>query len=85
MATQWVNLGGDTAVVEFEGELSRTQEKQLFKRAERNALLAQSDSMVLPDRGLSDSKVAKWKTYRQELRDLDFSDPSKITWPTKPE
>ena len=54
------------------------------KRAERNALLAQSDSMVLPDRGLSESKLTEWKTYRQKLRDMDFSDPSKVTFPTKP-
>ena len=22
----------------------------------------------------------EWKTYRQELRDMDFSDPDNITW-----
>ena len=28
-----------------------------------------------------------WKTYRQQLRDLpaNTSDPTKPTWPTKPE
>ena len=53
-------------------------------RANRNNLLAQSDKMVLPDR-LSESKITEWKTYRQQLRDMDFSNPDKITWPTKPE
>ena len=54
------------------------------KRAERNALLAQSDSMMVSDRGLSESKLTDWKTYRQKLRDLDVSDPDKITFPKKP-
>jgi hypothetical protein len=53
-------------------------------RANRNNLLAQSDKMVLPDR-LSESKITEWKTYRKALRDMDFSDPDNITWPTKPE
>ena len=60
-------------------------EKRVENRAERNNLLSLSDSKVLPDRGLSERKVAEWKTYRQSLRDLDFSDPNDITWPTKPE
>ena len=55
------------------------------KRAERNSLLAQSDSMMVFDRGLTDAKKAEWVTYRQALRDMDFSDPKNITWPTKPE
>ena len=58
-------------------------------RAHRNRLLADSDVMVLSDRGLSASKVTEWKTYRKSLRDLDFSDietdyKEDIAWPTKP-
>ena len=30
-------------------------------------------------------KKTEWKTYRQALRDMNFSDPNNITWPTKPE
>ena len=49
-------------------------------RAERDALLAASDTMALADR-ITDS----WRTYRQALRDVpaqaDFPD---VTWPTKP-
>ena len=56
-----------------------------YKRAERNSLLASSDDMVLPDRGLSESKINEWKTYRQALRDMDFSDINNLNWPTKPE
>ena len=65
-------------------ELTVVENKQLELRAERNNLLASSDSKVLPDRGLSDSVVTKWKTYRQSLRDLDVSDPNNVTWPTAP-
>tara|TARA_B100000131_G_C17981805_1_gene558945 strand:- start:32 stop:280 length:249 start_codon:yes stop_codon:yes gene_type:complete len=54
-------------------------------RAERNSLLAKSDSMMVSDRGLTDAKKAEWVAYRKALRDMDFSDPDNITWPTKPE
>ena len=53
-------------------------------RAKRNSLLAKSDSKIVTDRGMSESKITEWKTYRQSLRDMDFSDPYNLTWPTKP-
>jgi len=56
-----------------------------YKRAERNSLLVDSDDMVLSDRGLTESKINEWKTYRQALRDMDFSDINNLNWPTKPE
>ena len=55
------------------------------KRAERNSLLAQSDSMMVSDRGLTSAKKAEWVAYRKALRDMDFSDLENLTWPTKPE
>ena len=58
--------------------------KQMRQRAKRNSLLAQSDSMMVSDRGLTDAKKAEWVTYRQALRDMDFSDLSNLNWPTKP-
>ena len=66
-------------------EMTAVEWKQIEKKAERNNFLALSDNKVLPDRGLSESKVTEWKTYRQSLRDIDFSDPDNITWPDKPE
>ena len=62
-----------------------TKHKEMRQRAKRNSLLAQSDSMMVSDRGLTDAKKAEWVTYRQALRDMDFSDLDNITWPTKPE
>lgn len=63
---------------------SKTDVNVARKKAERNHLLADSDSMLVSDRGLSESKLTEWKTYRQKLRDLDFTDPDKVTFPTKP-
>jgi hypothetical protein len=50
-------------------------------RAERDTLLAASDSMALADR-ITD----EWRTYRQALRDVPSQEgfPNTITWPTKP-
>tara|TARA_Y100001947_G_C10319433_1_gene295487 strand:- start:544 stop:801 length:258 start_codon:yes stop_codon:yes gene_type:complete len=76
---------GQPAILEKDSEMDMVESLQLEQRAERNNLLSLSDSNVLPDRSLSDSKLAEWKTYRQSLRDLDFSDPNNITWPSKPE
>lgn len=55
------------------------------KKLERDTLLYTSDYTVMPDRGLSDVKLAEWKTYRQALRDMNFSDPANLNWPDKPE
>ena len=52
-------------------------------KAERNSRLADSDVYMIED--FPTTKKTEWKTYRQELRDMDFSDPDNITWPTKPE
>lgn len=52
-------------------------------RETRDGLLATTDWMANSDVTMSNA----WKTYRQELRDLpaNTSDPTKPTWPTKPE
>ena len=50
-------------------------------RAQRDKLLASSDTMALADRITAD-----WTTYRQALRDVpqQAGFPNSITWPTKP-
>jgi len=49
-------------------------------RAERDALLAASDSMALADR-ITD----EWRTYRQSLRDLPQAEGfPDVTFPTPP-
>jgi len=51
-------------------------------REDRNTLLAETDFYALSDVTMS----SDMGTYRQELRDLpaDTSDPTDVTWPTKP-
>ena len=83
MGTQSIQIGNGDAVI-GDSEATYLESRQMYERAVRNSHLADSDSKVLTDRGLSESDVAKWKTYRQELRDMDFSDPDNLTWPTKP-
>jgi len=57
-------------------------------RAQRNVLLAQSDSQVLPDRwsAMTTEQQTAWAAYRQALRDIPQQDgfPITIVWPTKP-
>lgn len=57
-------------------------------REERNKLIAESDYVVLPDywETLSATKQNAWKKYRKQLRDVtnEFTDPSQVVFPEKP-
>ena len=56
-------------------------------KQKRNTLLTASDWTVGVDSPLSDSKKAEWQTYRQTLRDYDYSSITEdygIVWPTPP-
>ena len=53
-------------------------------KAERNAKLAETDIYMISDYPITTEQKTAWQTYRQALRDMDFSDPDNITWPTKP-
>ena len=81
MTTYRIKTGDGDEVV----YTNREQHQEMKQRARRNSLLAQSDSMMVSDRGLSDAIKAKWVTYRQALRDMDFSDLDNLNWPSKPE
>ena len=58
-------------------------------RMQRNALLTQSDTAVLPDRwaAMTPEKQQAWSTYRQALRDIPLQAgfPWNVSWPTQPE
>ena len=54
-----------------------------MKRTERNKLLSESDKYVLQDFPISLEDKMKILTWRQELRDFDFNDFSKV-FPNKP-
>jgi len=53
-------------------------------RADRDERLADTDWTQTPD--VPQETIWKWKTYRQDLRDIPQkqTDPNNITWPTKP-
>lgn len=66
-------------------EVQQTQESKAAQlRAQRNALLAQTDWTQV-----ADSQVDKdaWAAYRQELRDISAQEtfPDSVTWPTSPD
>lgn len=54
-------------------------------RAYRNALLDESDAMMVSDR--PNVNEQEWRTYRQELRDITLQEgfPMDIEFPVKPE
>ena len=84
MGKRVISLGGGNPVIKtYEGELSTLEEEQMWKRAERNSKLAETDVYMVED--FPTTKKTEWKAYRKALRDMDFSDPDNINWPDKPE
>lgn len=63
------------------------EDKAKEARADRNALLDDSDWTQLPDvPEWVTTNLAAWRTYRQALRDVPQQDgfPETINWPEKP-
>lgn len=59
---------------------------ELRARELRNALLKETDYILMPDYPLTDEQKSLWILYRQALRDLPEQDgwPLNIVWPEKP-
>ena len=76
-----------SVVTKKEKELEDAQPLNKLRR-ERNAILAQTDWVVIKEReeGGSVSNFADWKKYRQELRDITktYKSLDKVKWPTAP-
>jgi hypothetical protein len=57
-------------------------------RKQRDQLLRESDTVILPDRwaAMSAQTQTAWASYRQSLRDLpaNTTDPLNPIWPVKP-
>ena len=68
------------------GELKSNAEYASEVRAKRDALLAETDFMMMPDYPLPDGKRAAAAAYRQALRDVPAQSgfPRQIDWPVKP-
>tara|TARA_Y100000816_G_C26105672_1_gene587494 strand:- start:2324 stop:2836 length:513 start_codon:yes stop_codon:yes gene_type:complete len=63
----------------------QTAEKWKDIRSQRDALLSDTDWVVVKAKETGGNISASWKKYRQDLRDVPTqSDPDNITWPTKP-
>lgn len=98
-AAVWCNSHGDRYITELEkGENGKrrfqivavpeptTEEIAAQVRAKRDALLAETDFLMMPDYPLGEEDSAALKAYRQELRDVPTQDgfPTEITWPDFP-
>ena len=58
-------------------------------RRRRNALIAQTDYLLMPDYPIAVDELAAVKAYRQALRDItlqpSFAETGEVEWPEKPE
>lgn len=60
-------------------------EQWVLVRQERDRRLYMCDWTQLPDAPLTPEKVAEWRVYRQQLRNVtNQPDPFNITWPIPP-
>ena len=93
------NIGTDDEVIEYldpsqsppssaeidaELEIMAQELPWNIVRVERDALLKDSDHVMLADFPLEDK--SDWEAYRQELRDIpqDFDDAEDVEWPEQP-
>lgn len=97
-AAVWCNSHGDRYITELEKEGDKrrfqivavpeptTEEIAAQVRAKRDALLAETDFLMMPDYPLGEEDSAALKAYRQELRDVPTQDgfPTEVTWPDFP-
>ncbi len=67
-----------------ENEAAQVVVDRAARRKARDGLLRGSDWTQLGDVPLSPSDKITWAFYRQELRDMDFTDPKAVVWPTPP-
>jgi hypothetical protein len=68
------------------GELKTDEDYAAEAREKRNALIAETDYLVMPDYPLDKEKKAAVLAYRQALRDVPEQEgfPRQIDWPVKP-
>ena len=97
-AAVWCNSHGDRYITELEkdGDKRRfqivavpeptTEEIAAQVRAKRDALLSETDFLMMPDYPLGEEDSVALKAYRQRLRDVPTQEgfPTEITWPDFP-
>ena len=98
-AAVWCNESGKAYIEELEsgGDMRRFQIKAVpaptkeelaqSVRSQRDALIAETDYLILPDYPLSEEDRAIVIRYRQALRDVpeQAGFPTEVNWPEKPE
>lgn len=64
-----------------------TEQKAAAIRAKRDALLAETDLIIIRCAEAGEPVPDEWKTYRQALRDVpeQAGFPENVIWPEKPE
>ena len=64
-----------------------TEEVASQVRAQRDAMIAETDYLMMPDYPISDEDKALVETYRQALRDIPEQEgfPSDVQWPVAPQ
>lgn len=80
----WANRD-DLEIAEYEGLSDKILANQI--RTQRDALLSQTDYLMMPDYPISEEYREKIKLYRQELRDITKQEnfPTDVTFPDLPE
>jgi len=55
-------------------------------RAKRNTLLSATDWTQAPDAPVTENERSRWRSHRQQLRDVPEQSgyPEEITWPAEP-
>lgn len=68
------------------GELATDEDLAKEAREKRNALIAETDYLAMPDYPLDEERKAAVLAYRQALRDVpeQAGFPRQIDWPVKP-
>lgn len=64
-----------------------TEEVAAQVRSQRDAMIAETDYLMMPDYTISDEDKALVETYRQALRDIPEQEgfPSNVQWPVVPQ
>ncbi len=78
-----VPLTGDEIAAEME---ARSTAEATAVRMQRDALIATTDYLLMPDYPIDDKRLTDVRAYRQALRDVPLQTgfPQAIDWPTSP-
>lgn len=90
---EWAQANGkilkptDTGYIVSDPVPLTDEQQAIIVRAKRDALLAETDYLLMSDYPVSEETLEAVKAYRQALRDVPEQSgfPQSVTYPTKPE